>query len=309
MRSLYVFVLLFVLLTVSWGEEKKEEPADDPITILKEVAESWYDLDEQGLNRYTSLVTCSDVAKTLETRGRVIIEQAKYEMVYEPGKPLKVRVIDIPNYFGSEARDDANTYARLMEGELVKFFKSVNPINDLLELLGKVEQSNRFEVTMEKDKSLDKIILKEKKTAPPKGGPLKRRLGRNRDENKDEAEEKNDQDAGSDEEGSIYIWVNKDKIIEKAEVVNQDGKIVMVVKAAKYKKLWNLSSLEVTKYDRKGDFDERARINLLYTYVQNMMLPASLTLSRHDKEGKLLERRGEVNPLIVKFSKHEVELK
>ncbi|MCK4909880.1 MAG: hypothetical protein KAS70_08270, partial [Planctomycetes bacterium] len=81
------------------------------------------------------------------------------------------------------------------------------------------------------------------------------------------------------------------------------------VKAKVYKKMWNISKLDITKYDDQERFEDRVIVLASYVNPKQVMLPSRLKLSIYDKKGKLFDRRDEVNPIGITFSKHDVEVK
>ncbi|MCK5578330.1 MAG: hypothetical protein KAI63_02280 [Planctomycetes bacterium] len=313
MRYFYLFVLVLFCLTVGWTEEGKEsEKPADPVEILQAAADSWYDLEEQGVKYYSCFVKSPELIKNFKSRSpraKVILDDVDYLMTWRPNRQITVKPTDFPAFFGIDAREDAQNYARQIQIQLNKTFKSINPIKNLLKVLKALGKTNAFEITMEKDKSLQKITLKEKKSGGRRGSgrrsPLRDRLRKRRNQPGDEEDT-----AGTGGGDSVtYIWVNKKNIIEKTETTNAQGKVVMKVKAKVYKKMWNISKLDITKYDDQERFEDRVIVLASYVNPKQVMLPSRLKLSIYDKKGKLVDRRDEVNPIGITFSKHDVEVK
>ncbi|MBI4711763.1 MAG: hypothetical protein HY762_00390 [Planctomycetes bacterium] len=109
---------------------------------------------------------------------------------------------------------------------------------------------------------------------------------------------------------SIVICINKEYQLTKFEVSDNQDRMIATILPIKHrdKKLWNISKLDITKQDKKGEFIERTIITYMYEYTKGIMLPKLITLNVVDKGGKLVARRNEPNPINVQFTKYEVEV-
>lgn len=296
-------------------KDKTETPQD----LLKKTAESYYDIKEQGTLRYACFITAPEIAKSMQLRSKIILEQVDFELIWEVDKPIKVKPREIPPFFGEEGREDALRYAKIMETTLTELFYTTNPVPELVDLIKTPEKLNKFSISSSMDKNLTKIEIAPLKVpqVPKRKTPrpnLKRKPIPSKGPIPSKDTDESDQPEQTEEIietkaifGSLIIWVNKDNEMTQFEISTEKEKRTGIIVPQKYNKLWNIKQLAITKTDAKEGFLERIKIDYNYNYPQNIMLPSSITITNLDEDNKVLVRRNEVNPRTINFNKYEVE--
>ena len=293
--------LFSAMMMFSYGREeevkdkKSGEELLSPVEILTKTVESYYDLEDHGLKRAVCFVKSPEFIKSLDAGMRRIVEPVKYEAIIEPGEDIKVKARQIPPNYGLDARDSIEEY----EKQLARQLTQINYlINSPIELIKFILKDPSFNLTTEADGKLTKITVARKEMPPQRRSRRGARQERSGPAESVKALPEN-----------MVIWVTKDCIVDKMELVDKQGKSILDIKSHRYQKYWTIKQLDIVKYDEEGRLDERTYLDIAHGYPQTMMLPTCIKLSLLDEAGHLIERRNEVNPVSVNFSDYEVEIK
>jgi len=303
-------------------EDKSSSPAKVALEQLDKCADTFYTQEKAKVTRISCFVQAPEIFKSQEYRSRYILEKVDYEMIWEQDKSLTVKPRDIPAYFGWEAKSEAELYAKAMAAQLQEFFKFTDPVNEVIKQVNTLQKTERYEITSTPNGKLQKIEL------TIKDSEKARRRHRKTDRS-------NEEDSPKEEKlpDNITVWINADNQMARLEILGYKEKIVGVLTPVKYNKMWNVSQMDITTYkvtrpekparsdDRSGgedsnetlpppSFSFKDRTKVAFTYVhpiEKVMVISNLQIMRLDKDGKMLVRRNEPNPVNVVFTKHEVE--
>ena len=152
-----------------------------------------------------------------------------------------------------------------------------------------------FDVRLAEEKKSTRLILERKKNEPRR--PL------------DRLREKLKRPTAEREYDLITLTLNADMLLEKIELSGWEGSREIRVSNQKYKKQWALKQVDMTTTDDEKRFDERLAITIDYVDPQGILLPSKYSFHNLEKDGKLLVRRNEANPVTVQFKNYQVEVK
>ncbi|MFA5795102.1 MAG: hypothetical protein WC980_08600 [Candidatus Brocadiia bacterium] len=292
-------------------KDKIKNPSESAEDTLQKVRDSYYTIEKQGVTRYACFVKIPEIAKSRDFRNNFILTNVNYELIWERDKPVQVKARDLPAYFRPEAKFEAETYARMMQDAYQELSKITYPVQIFFKLLDSVDKT-KLEITALPDGKLTRINItpktKEKGSDTKKQEPQPLEPKDSPDpEQPNKEKTKSPTPLSNDESFSVAIWCNKDYQITKFETANKRENIFAIISPVKYKKLWNMGKLDITKKNAKNEFLERTLINYLYEYPKNIMIPSSIAITKVDKAGKPLERRNEPNPVTIQFNQYEIE--
>ena len=308
--------------------------------ILLEIADSYYDYEEAGLNRVSCYVKSPEILAGLDYSSRKAIGNTKYETVIVPGKSVEVIIQDVPNLRGPDMRGPMLVFGKKMErwlnelmGHLDTFPNSIHPKKDLDGYdIQWIEGEEGKKMTL---KRVSQVMGADKNERRDRGGMGgKEAMMRNKMEKLRQNVQKNfnngrgrgpklaigAQDAGrvqiSDVEVNIKfegdnleIHLDRSGQISMLLMEKDDQRQEVRIKTKKAGKQWLLESLDDAKFDAQDRLIERNLIR--YSYVSKSGIPviSKITLKSLDAKGKLIDRRDDPNPVSVELSSHMVEVR
>ncbi|MBI3987026.1 MAG: hypothetical protein HY343_08910 [Lentisphaerae bacterium] len=298
------WLILAVGLPLAMGIGQQPAPAqslpasaaasDDPRSLLRALSEDYYDLERAGLARSSCLFQSHEILDSFDKTVRTILGRTHFEAIVVPGKPVTVRAQDIPPEYGADARGGIAAYALLAQGVLNAIFGALNAVPSVLDP-DKLERNATVSLrTTAGNAPQRQLVIESRDRVGLDGKPVGRDAG-----------------AGAARSRvSVELTLNRDGRIQTINKTTPQGREQTAVVSDKIdRKYWILKSLDIAKYDTLDRLVERSQITLTYTVQKGLQLPSKITFRVLDKEGHLVHRRGEPNPVSIQFTGYSVELR
>lgn len=296
MRTLVPQIATAVLaLALSWTVRARAAETPEPTDLLRRLSEEYYDLGRAGLARASCFVESREILDQLDDTAKALLKKPDFEAVLVPGKPVAVKVRDLPANYGPEAREGVTAYCLAATLVLNVVFGALNAVPDLLD---PERVTATHEVALAGRPGERRLLLTPKGTADADGrrGPLRPR----RDARREGAE-------GDPPAGRITLSLDKHDRIRALHRQTADGTQETKVTCETAGTQWLVTGLDIADYDEQERLVQRQIVTIDYTLQDGLRLPARISSKAVDKEGHLLRRRNEANPVTIRFTQYRVE--
>jgi len=270
-----------------------EEPA--PSDLLRRLSEQYYDLDRAGLSRASCFVESREILDQLDDTAKALLRKPDFEAILVPGKPVTVKVRDLPANYGPEARKGVAAYCLGATLVLDVVFGALDAIPDLL---APERVTAIYDVELAGRPGEWRIVLTSKATGDADG---KRVPLRQRREARREGTE------GDQPKERVTLTLDKNDRVQS--IRKQTGKGVQETKVTceTAGSQWLISGLDIADYDEQERLFQRQVVAISYSRQNGIYLPTRVSSKAVDKEGHLLHRRDEADPVTIRFTQYRVE--
>jgi hypothetical protein len=315
------------------------------LETLQELAESNYNYEDVGLNRFTCYVKSPEILADLDSTARKAVGKAKYQAIYIPGQTIQVKAQEMPSRADMGVRMGLNRFGSLMGKWLNEIFvhqinipKLIDPERGLkgysVEWIEghegrriQLKQVSKQVQQLNKKGGLDGQGGKGFKGAEPREAKRKRgmnfkprgfkekiknRIAKANKDDKVKGALAGDMQDGVDLDlsgGEFEIHLNYRGELEYLIHRKEDGLDKTRIKTKKVGKKWLLQDLDHAKFDAQDRLIERNLIRYTFSYKSGVYVPKKLTLKLLDSKGKLIKRQDDPNPITIDFSSHQVEVR
>lgn len=266
-------------------EAAPADPAAEAEKLLRQLAANYYDLGEAGLARAACLVQSRDILEQFDDTARRVLSGAKYEAIFVPGKPVAVHALDVPKDYGMDARNAVTAYsvaAGLVLNGIQGFLQAVPTALDPNRLFVRATIAVKREGGNGENR---RLIIQSLERLP---------AARNRK-------------PGAPENETTEIVLDRKGNILSLKRITAKGSEVIGVTTESWDGKWAIRSLDIAKYDEQDRLFERTIIAIQYVRVKGLLLPAKVSSKAVNKDGELLRRRSEPNPVAIQFSRYKVD--
>lgn len=329
-------VCLIIVSSPCFGGEKKAEKNSDRFEeadqLLLKISKSYYSVEDSGLRHASCYVKSQNIIDSLGNAMSKALRTSQLEAVFEPGKRITVKAVRKPTGIAPEMHFAIETYVRKQEAVL-------NDVQKRLALLpmliGHERLTKKFNLNMEEDGKNRLIVLTAKDTVEAGDGQeeinekerslreqraaewTKRRAKRREEaaerepqprvENNDAVSQKLPIDVAKAKK--IVITVSANDQLTQIDVAYPETRDVLKIDVQVKDDKWLIRKLDIASYDKQNRLDERDVTEIKYTTKKGLLLMSKIVLKLADKKGKPIQRRDQVNPVEIDFSKYEVDKK
>jgi hypothetical protein len=265
----------------------------DPRDLLRGLSEQYYDLGRSGLARASCYVESKEILDQLDDTAKALLRKPDFEAVLVPGKPVVVKVRDLPANYGAEVREGVAAYCLGATLVLNVVFGALNAIPDLLD---PERVGANYDIRLNGRPGEWRILLTSTALVDDDG---KRVSPRQRREGAAETQPKE----------RIAIALDRNDRIRAIRKTTATGTQEIGVSSEEMGKQWLITSLDIADYDEQERLVQRQIVAISYTRQKGLQLPARISSKAVDKEGRPLRRRNEPNPVTIRFSQYRVELR
>jgi len=260
--------------------------------LLRNLSDSYYDLADAGLARASCYVQSREILAEMDATAKRVISGAKYQAVFVPGKPIVVKPHDVPKNFGIDARNGITIYAVGATAVLNMVFGFVGMVPKVLDPEA-IEQHGT--IALRPAGTGYDIVITSKAQVGPGGKPVLPWTRKNFTEDQLKPKE------------IVVVSVDRNGRLLKVKKTTAKGHELVRIKTAALDKKWGIAQLDVAKYDLQDRLIERRMATIAYSRHKGLHLPSKVTMKAVNSKGKLVRRRGEPNPVSIRFSQYRVE--
>jgi hypothetical protein len=265
----------------------------DPRDLLRRLSGQYYDVGQAGLARASCFVESREILDQLDDTAKTLLKRPDFEAVLVPGKPVVVKVQDLPPEYGAEARKGGAAYCLGAALVLNAVFGALNTVPDLLDPQRVAE---RYDIQLDGSPGAWRIVLTSTALVDEDGKAVpfgQQRVGL----------------AKTQPRERLMIALDRNDRVRSIRKATATGTQEIGVSSDEVEKHWLITGLDIANYDEQERLVQRQIVSISYTRHKGLHLPSRISSKAVDRDGRVLRRRDEPNPVTIRFSRYRIELR
>jgi hypothetical protein len=265
-----------------------------PRDLLAKLSSQYYDLAQAGLARASCYVESREILAQLDQTARTLLKGPNYEATIVPGKPVTVKVRDLPENYGRDARAGVSVFCLGAQVVLDAVFKTLTGIPELLD---PERVYKNYDVSLAGTPGAWQVVLDSKALVDHTGRRLLLR------------ERREDRASDARPAEHIVLTLDRDGRLHAVTRVTAEQTEKTEVTLQQVDDRWLVKALDTRTCDPQDRLIERRILSLTYSANQGIYLPTRLSSRVVDADGRTVHRRNEANPVTIRLSQYRVELR